>query len=31
MTRGCTFQLLNAEEGEAHGIEAWGDWGMLTL
>jgi iron complex outermembrane recepter protein len=28
-TPGYLFQLLNAEEGETHGMEAWGDWRVL--
>jgi iron complex outermembrane receptor protein len=29
-TPGYLFQLLNAEEGETHGVEAWGDWSVLS-
>jgi iron complex outermembrane receptor protein len=28
-TPGYIYQLLNAESGETHGLEAWGDWRVL--
>jgi iron complex outermembrane receptor protein len=29
-TPGYVYQLLNAEEGNTHGLEAWGDWSVLS-
>ena len=29
-TPGYIFQLLNAEAGDTHGLEAWGDWHVLS-
>ena len=28
-TPGYVFQLLNAEQGDTHGLEAWGDWRVV--